>query len=131
MSDVKIVKLKTDNIHADKHDKKKKQKKVEPVPEPEPIPESDSDSETESEPVTSEEEEQNSSSSDDSGSDSSEENDDQQDDNSELSISTTDILSSDPLYFILSQFFLTPDQKSIATILEEINQKLGKLADGK
>jgi hypothetical protein len=41
--------------------------------------------------------------------------------------STTELLEADPLYFVLSRMFLTDKGKSIATILEEINQKLDKL----
>lgn len=121
---VKIVKLNAERITTDEPRKKKKRQ---PVPEPEPESETSTESEPEPEPESSDE-----SSASESGSDSgsvSEEQDDEAD--SEVSISTTDILSSDPLYFILSQFFLTAEQKNIATILEEINQKLGSLGGGK
>jgi hypothetical protein len=44
---------------------------------------------------------------------------------SEVSLTTSEILSSDPLYTILSQFFMTKDgTKSLVDVLEEINQKL-------
>jgi hypothetical protein len=51
---------------------------------------------------------------------------DDDEDEDAASLNTTDILSSDPLYFVLSRIFITKDGKNIATILEEINQKLGK-----
>ena len=56
---------------------------------------------------------------------------DKKDDDSEsnVSFSTTEILSNDPLYFILSRLFITENGKNLATILEEINQKLGKLTE--
>ena len=40
---------------------------------------------------------------------------------------TADLLASDPLYFILSKFFMTADGKSLVTVLDEINKKLDKL----
>lgn len=44
-----------------------------------------------------------------------------------LSVKSTDILSSDPLYYVLSRLFITRNGgKNIADILEEINQKLSK-----
>ncbi len=43
---------------------------------------------------------------------------------SEVSFSTTDFLSNDPLYFVLSKFLLTKDNKNITEVLEEINKKL-------
>ena len=44
---------------------------------------------------------------------------------------TADLLASDPLYFILSRMFMTPDGKNVASILEEINVKLDKLLSGR
>jgi hypothetical protein len=41
---------------------------------------------------------------------------------------TADLLASDPLYFILSKFFITEDGKSLVTVLDEINKKLDKLS---
>jgi hypothetical protein len=40
---------------------------------------------------------------------------------------TTDLLASDPLYFILSRMFITPEGKNIASVLDEINNKIDKL----
>lgn len=56
---------------------------------------------------------------------------DKKDDDSEsnVSFSTTEILSNDPLYYILSRIFITEDGKNLASILDEINQKLGKLTE--
>lgn len=45
-------------------------------------------------------------------------------DDDNISIGTTEILSNDPLYFVLSKLFVTEDNKNLATILEQINQKL-------
>lgn len=61
--------------------------------------------------------------SDSSGSGSDGDEDDSDDDDA-VSLSTTEILNSDPLYTILSQFFVTKEGKNIAEILEEINHKL-------
>ncbi len=44
---------------------------------------------------------------------------------------TTDLLASDPLYFILSRMFITPEGKNIASVLAEINNKLDKLLAGR
>lgn len=41
-----------------------------------------------------------------------------------VSVATTDILSNDPLYFVLSKLFMTEDNINLATILQQINQKL-------
>ncbi len=46
---------------------------------------------------------------------------------SESECNTTDLLAADPLYFILSRLFMTPEGKNIATILEDINTKLDAL----
>jgi hypothetical protein len=52
----------------------------------------------------------------------------QDDSESECSdCNTTDLLASDPLYFILSRMFITPEGKNIASVLNEINTKLDKL----
>lgn len=70
----------------------------------EPEPKSESDADTTSEEDTSSEEESD-----------------------EISMTSTDILVNDPLYFVLSKLLLTTDgKKNIADILEEINQKLSK-----
>lgn len=42
--------------------------------------------------------------------------------------STTELLAADPLYFVLSRFFMTEDGKSIVTVLNQINETLGKIA---
>lgn len=61
----------------------------------------------------------------DSESDSSESSgEDGSDAGSDISLSTTEILNSDPLYTILSQFFISKNGNNIADILEEISQKL-------
>lgn len=66
-----------------------------------------------------------SSSNDDSDSDSdSDSSDEEGSDDDAVSLSTTEILNSDPLYTILSQFFVTKDGKNIADILDEMNHKL-------
>lgn len=67
------------------------------------------------------EETETESESDDSEEEMTSEDDDNDD---EVSISTTEILGSDPLYTILSQFFTSKDGKNIADILEEINSKM-------
>jgi hypothetical protein len=46
---------------------------------------------------------------------------------SDSECNTTDLLAADPLYFILSRLFMTPEGKNIATILEDINTKLDAL----
>lgn len=61
-------------------------------------------------------------SSDESGSSSETESD-----GSDVSLSTTEILSNDPLYFVLSQFFISKDGRNIADILEDISKKLVNL----
>lgn len=45
-----------------------------------------------------------------------------------ISITSSYVLTNDPLYFVLSKLFVTESGKNIATILEEINNKLEKLA---
>ncbi len=74
------------------------------------VQESDSDDEDTEDDVTSDEENEEESSS-------SEESDD-------VSFSSSDILKNDPLYYVLSKVFVSDSGKTIATILEEINQKL-------
>lgn len=49
------------------------------------------------------------------------------DSDSDSECNTTDLLAADPLYFILSRLFMTPEGKNIATILEDINSKLDAL----
>lgn len=49
------------------------------------------------------------------------------DSDSDSDVSTTELLASDPLYFVLSRFFNTNEGKSIVTVLDEINDKLGKI----
>lgn len=44
------------------------------------------------------------------------------------SSSTIQLLSSDPLFLILSEYFVTKNGKNMVTILEEINQNLARLA---
>lgn len=61
-----------------------------------------------------------------SDSSSSDEDSEDEEDDDAVSLSTTEILNSDPLYTILSQFFLTKDGKNIADVLDEINGKLSK-----
>jgi hypothetical protein len=78
---------------------------------------------------SSDEEEVESSSEDDSSvedasSDDSSDEESDVDDDDAVSLSTTEILNSDPLYTILSQFFMTKDGKNIADILEEMNVKM-------
>lgn len=62
-----------------------------------------------------------------SGSGSDSESDDSGDD---VSITSSFVLKNDILHFVLSKFFVTEteEKKNIATILEEINQSLKKLA---
>lgn len=59
------------------------------------------------------------------GADKKSDGDDDSDSCSECN--TADLLASDPLYFILSRMFMTPDGKNVASILEEMNVKLDKL----
>ena len=47
---------------------------------------------------------------------------------SDTDCSTTELLAADPLYFVLSRFFVTEDGKSIVTVMNDINTKLGKIA---
>jgi hypothetical protein len=103
--------IKTDAGGAPKASKKQSKKKKE-VPEPIPS-ESESDAASEAEA--------SSNSSDDDSSESG----------SGVSFSTTDILSNDPLYFVLSKIFITKDDVNIATLLEQIVQRLDKLCDQK
>jgi hypothetical protein len=59
-----------------------------------------------------------------------EDDDDDEDSESDnVSFSTTDILSNDPLYFVLSKILMTEDGKNIATILQEISTKLSVLCE--
>ena len=60
-----------------------------------------------------------------SGNDGKKNHDDSESDCSECN--TSDLLASDPLYFILSRMFITPEGKNIASVLDEINNKLDKL----
>lgn len=57
-----------------------------------------------------------------------ESDDSSDDDSSDEECSTTELLAADPLYFVLSRFFITDDGKSIVKVLDEINHKLGKIA---
>jgi len=57
-----------------------------------------------------------------------EDDDDEDEDDDDDGVSTTELLSADPLYFVLSRFFNTADGKSVVTVLDEINTKLGKIA---
>lgn len=75
----------------------------------------------EEEETSEEEEEEEEETSEDESSD----DDKCSDDSSEVSMSSTDILANDPLYYVLSKILVTKDgTKNIADILEEINQKL-------
>lgn len=67
---------------------------------------------------------------DEDAEDDAEDDDDEdaEDDDSEDGVSTTELLSADPLYFVLSRFFNTADGKSVVTVLDDINTKLGKIA---
>jgi predicted metal-dependent RNase len=88
-------------------EKKVKQSKEKKREEPESDP---SESETESDVEDSE--------------DSSSVVSDEEEDDDTVSLSTTEILNGDPLYTILSQFFISKDGKNIADILEDISSKL-------
>jgi len=98
---------------SDKKDIKKKSKLQRHEPEPEPVSEPE-DEEDEDEEEDDEEEE--------------EEEDDESDDTDEVSFSTTDILANDPLYFVLSKIFMTEDNVNVATLLQQILEKLDKLS---
>jgi len=87
--------------------KKVKTKKVKPPPSEK--------SETESECTEESEESEASEEEDDDG----------------VSFSTTDILSNDPLYFVLSKIFMTEEKVSIATLLSDISDKLTLLLEKK
>jgi hypothetical protein len=59
--------------------------------------------------------------------------DDDEDDESEVddesdteSLTSTEALSRDPLYFVLSRLFISKNGKNIADLLEEISTKLSK-----
>ena len=72
-------------------------------------------------------EEETSEEEEDTSEDESSDDDKCSDDSSEVSMSSTDILANDPLYYVLSKILVTKDgTKNIADILEEINQKLAK-----
>lgn len=87
-------------------EKKVKQSKEKKREEPESDPsESDTESDVESE-------------------ESSTVSEEEEEDDDAVSLSTTEILNGDPLYTILSQFFISKDGKNIADILEEMNSKL-------
>jgi hypothetical protein len=58
-----------------------------------------------------------------------EDDDDEDSESDNVSFSTTDILSNDPLYFVLSKILMTEDGKNIATILQEISTKLSVLCE--
>jgi len=60
----------------------------------------------------------------------SEVNESSEEDN-ESDCSTTELLAADPLYFVLSRFFISEDGKNIATILQDIDSKLGELVKNK
>lgn len=45
--------------------------------------------------------------------------------------STAQLLASDPLYYILSRLLVTPGGKNLATVLDEINNKLERLMPAK
>lgn len=49
---------------------------------------------------------------------------DQDESDEDVSVNSTDILASDPLYFVLSRLFITKDGKNIADVLQEISNKL-------
>ena len=98
--DVKNVKVSKEGDSKRKH---KKSPKVE-----EPVSECEYETTVEEESSSSEEEEVVS----------SEEDDDK------VSFSTTDILANDPLYFVLSKIFMTEDNTSLATLLQQLNNKL-------
>jgi hypothetical protein len=113
-NDVKMIRTdggapisKVSKKHSGSSSKEKKKKPVTPPSESE----AESEAEAESE-----------SSSDEDGS---------SDSGSGVSFSTTDILSNDPLYFVLSKIFVTKDDVNIATLLEQIVHRLDKLCEQK
>jgi len=55
----------------------------------------------------------------------------EEEDEDTVSFSTTDILTNDPLYFVLSKIFMTKDGVSIATLMQEMNEKLDLLVNKK
>ena len=114
-----VTVLKVDEAPKKDDDSGKKKK-------PEPVKEVEESSEDE---VSESYDDSNSDSNSSSDSESESESDESSgsEDSSDVSFTTTDVLSNDPLYFVLSKFFMTEDNKNIATILEEINKKLGKV----
>jgi len=95
MSDSEIKVIKC--VEEKKHKKHKKKEETESEPEPE----------SEEEETESESEEEESS-----------------EDSDNVSVTTTDILSNDPLYFVLSKIFMTKDGVNLADVLQEISNKL-------
>lgn len=67
-----------------------------------------------------------SSDSDDLSSSSVSSDSDDDDSASESSVSTTELLGKDPLFLVLSQYFMTSSGKNIADVLEEISLSLKK-----
>jgi hypothetical protein len=128
MTDEKVIKL-NNKDNKEKKERKHKKDKSESKPEPEPeLPPRDPEPEVtdnyieniaDSESASSEEEEDDD--------DESEEEESDSDEDDDVSFSTTEILSNDPLYFVLSKILMTPEQKNIAVILEEISEKLSTL----
>lgn len=60
-------------------------------------------------------------------SDSNAQSSDDSDTESDLTDSTTDILKKDPLFQVLSEFFLSKNSQNVCDILEKINANLEKL----
>ena len=121
---VKNVKVsKEDHSHSKrKHKKKHLDPEPEPEVEEEPVPcKVETESESEEEEETSEEEEETS----------EEEEEESDEDDDKVSFSTTDILANDPLYFVLSKIFMTEDGVSLATLLQQMNNKLDILIRAK
>lgn len=108
--------IKKVDISRDKKDRKKSRKVDEEVVCSKEEDEVKVESETESEV-------ESSSSSSSSSSES--------DEDDKVSFSTTDILSNDPLYFVLSKIFMTEDNVSLATLIQQMNSKLDILIQKK
>lgn len=120
--DLAAAKDETSSIVSEKKTTKEKETKdVDPK---------DLDDETESEVITSDSESDSDDDSESSGSEEDSETDDDSDDDDEdsddVSMTTNEILENDPLYFVLSNVFVSKNGRNIADILEDILERLKK-----
>lgn len=103
--------------HRDKDKPTEKKKKRTPSPSREASESEDTEVDTATDDETSDDE--TASDSDDDGSDASDADD--------ASMTSTELLNNDPLFFVLKNVLVSKEGRNIADILEDINLKLGKL----